>query len=92
MRSVIALGGNALLRRGEPMTAEVQRNNVKVAAKEQHGEDMPEVAGWRRGRAGRAMRRQVLPHYGPGLRLRWGDGLSYREFPDLDRPLVMPSR
>jgi carbamate kinase len=32
MRIVIALGGNALLRRGEPMTAEVQRKNVKVAA------------------------------------------------------------
>jgi carbamate kinase len=29
---VIALGGNALLRRSEPMTAEVQRRNVKVAA------------------------------------------------------------
>src|SRR3954453_15730737 len=32
MRVVIALGGNALLKRGEPMTAEVQRANVKVAA------------------------------------------------------------
>jgi carbamate kinase len=32
MRMVIALGGNALLRRGEPMTAEVQRRNVRVAA------------------------------------------------------------
>src|SRR6188474_1325264 len=32
MRVVIALGGNALLKRGEPMTAEVQRNNVKTAA------------------------------------------------------------
>jgi carbamate kinase len=32
MRIVIALGGNALLRRGEPMTAEVQRKNVRVAA------------------------------------------------------------
>ena len=29
MRVVIALGGNALLKRGEPMTAEVQRNNVE---------------------------------------------------------------
>jgi carbamate kinase len=29
---VIALGGNALLKRGEPMTAEVQRTNVRVAA------------------------------------------------------------
>jgi carbamate kinase len=32
MRIVIALGGNALLRRGEPMTTDVQRGNVKVAA------------------------------------------------------------
>jgi len=32
MRIVVALGGNALLRRGEPMTAEVQRANVKIAA------------------------------------------------------------
>lgn len=28
---VIALGGNALLRRGEPMTAEVQRRNIRTA-------------------------------------------------------------
>ena len=32
MRVVVALGGNALLKRGEPMTADVQRANVKVAA------------------------------------------------------------
>src|SRR5215469_3591732 len=32
MRVVVALGGNALLKRGEPMTAQVQRANVKVAA------------------------------------------------------------
>src|SRR4051812_15208283 len=32
MRIVVALGGNALLRRGEPMTAEAQRANVRVAA------------------------------------------------------------
>jgi carbamate kinase len=32
MRVVIALGGNALLKRGEPMTAEVQRRNVRMAA------------------------------------------------------------
>jgi carbamate kinase len=32
MRVVVALGGNALLRRGEPMTAEVQRTNVRAAA------------------------------------------------------------
>ncbi len=32
MRIVVALGGNALLRRGEPMTAEAQRVNVRIAA------------------------------------------------------------
>ncbi|GIK99177.1 MAG: carbamate kinase [Alphaproteobacteria bacterium] len=32
MRVVVALGGNALLKRGEPMTADVQRANVRVAA------------------------------------------------------------
>jgi carbamate kinase len=32
MRIVVALGGNALLKRGEPMTAEVQRRNIKIAA------------------------------------------------------------
>jgi carbamate kinase len=32
MRIVIALGGNALLRRGQPLDAAVQRANVKVAA------------------------------------------------------------
>ena len=32
MRVVVALGGNALLKRGEPMTAEVQRENVRSAA------------------------------------------------------------
>jgi carbamate kinase len=31
MRVVVALGGNALLTRGEPMTADVQRSNVKRA-------------------------------------------------------------
>jgi carbamate kinase len=32
MRVVVALGGNALLRRGEPMTADAQRANVRSAA------------------------------------------------------------
>ncbi len=34
MRIVVALGGNALLRRGEPMTAENQRGNVRTAAQQ----------------------------------------------------------
>jgi carbamate kinase len=33
MRVVVALGGNALLKRGEPMTHDVQRTNIKVAAR-----------------------------------------------------------
>jgi carbamate kinase len=33
MRVVVALGGNALLKRGEPMTADVQRGNIKTAAR-----------------------------------------------------------
>src|SRR3954467_13924109 len=32
MRIVIALGGNALLKRGEAMTAEAQRRNIRTAA------------------------------------------------------------
>ena len=32
MRVVVALGGNALLKRGEPMTHDVQRANIRVAA------------------------------------------------------------
>jgi carbamate kinase len=32
VRVVVALGGNALLKRGEPMTAENQRKNVRIAA------------------------------------------------------------
>jgi carbamate kinase len=33
VRILVALGGNALLERGEPMTAEAQRGNVRTAAK-----------------------------------------------------------
>ncbi|WP_133011292.1 carbamate kinase [Marinomonas flavescens] len=32
MRIVVALGGNALLKRGEPLTAQAQRANIKIAA------------------------------------------------------------
>ncbi len=34
MRIVVALGGNALLQRGQPMTAEMQRKNVRIAAQQ----------------------------------------------------------
>jgi carbamate kinase len=34
MRVVVALGGNALLKRGEPMTADVQRANVRTAVQQ----------------------------------------------------------
>ena len=30
---VVALGGNALLRRGEPLEADIQRKNIATAAK-----------------------------------------------------------
>ncbi len=33
MRIVVALGGNALLKRGEPLTVQNQRENVKIAAR-----------------------------------------------------------
>lgn len=32
MRILVALGGNALLKRGEPLTAHAQRKNIKIAA------------------------------------------------------------
>jgi carbamate kinase len=34
MRVVVALGGNALLQRGQPMTADKQRENVRTAARQ----------------------------------------------------------
>ena len=40
MKVVTALGGNALLKRGEPMTADAQRANVRVAA-----ESLARIAG-----------------------------------------------
>jgi carbamate kinase len=33
MLSVVALGGNALLKRGEPLTAERQLRNIRLAAR-----------------------------------------------------------
>ncbi|WOF16866.1 carbamate kinase [Methanoplanus sp. FWC-SCC4] len=32
MRIVVALGGNALIKRGQPLTAEIQRENIRTAA------------------------------------------------------------
>ncbi len=40
MKVVVALGGNALLKRGQPMTADAQRANVRVAA-----ESLARIAG-----------------------------------------------
>ena len=34
MRIVVALGGNALLKRGEPMTAQNQSANIRLAAEQ----------------------------------------------------------
>ncbi len=34
LKIVVALGGNALLRRGQPMTADAQRENVRVACRQ----------------------------------------------------------
>ncbi len=34
MRIVVALGGNALLRRGQPMSADNQRTNIRTAAEQ----------------------------------------------------------
>ena len=34
MRVVVALGGNALLRRGQELNAENQRNNIRMAAQQ----------------------------------------------------------
>ena len=45
MRIVIALGGNALLRRGQPMTAQNQRENVRIAA-EQNFQKYIKATNW----------------------------------------------
>jgi carbamate kinase len=68
MRVVIALGGNALIRRGQPMTAEVQRANVKVAA-----EGLARVA---------AEHELVISHgNGPQVGLLALEGAAYTEVP-----------
>jgi len=66
MKVVVAMGGNALLRRGEPMTAEVQRANVRTAA--------PALAALAR------KHRLVLSHgNGPQVGLLALQGAAYKE-------------
>ncbi|MFZ5789346.1 MAG: carbamate kinase [Pseudomonadota bacterium] len=66
MRVVAALGGNALLKRGEPMTAENQRANARIAAAA-----LAEVA--------RAGHRLVISHgNGPQVGLLALQGLAYK--------------
>ena len=80
MRIVVALGGNALLRRGEPMTAENQRANVRTAADGARGDSSRQRAGHhpRQRPAGRASG-------APGRGLRAGRGLSARRARRRDR-------
>ena len=73
MRIVVALGGNALLRRGQPMTAEHQRENVRVAAEQ--------LAPDRRGQRARHLARQRpagRAARAPGGGVRGGRGLPAR--------------
>ncbi len=73
MLVVIALGGNALLRRGEPLTAENQRANTKIAA-----EAIADVI--------RAGHRVVIAHgNGPQVGLLALQGAAYK--PDEAYPL-----
>ncbi|MCR8916266.1 carbamate kinase [Marinobacter panjinensis] len=73
MLVVAALGGNALLRRGEPLTAEAQRANVKIAA-----ESLADIA-----RAGHQL---VVTHgNGPQVGLLALQGAAYK--PDEAYPL-----
>lgn len=66
MRVVAALGGNALLKRGEPMTAENQRANARIAAAA-----LAELA--------RAGHRLVVSHgNGPQVGLLALQGLAYK--------------
>lgn len=73
MLVVAALGGNALLRRGEPLTAEAQRANVRIAA-----ESLAEIV-----RAGHQL---VVTHgNGPQVGLLALQGAAYK--PDEAYPL-----
>ncbi|NMT62198.1 carbamate kinase [Marinobacter orientalis] len=66
MLVVAALGGNALLRRGEPLTAEAQRANVKIAA-----DSLAEIV--------RAGHRLVITHgNGPQVGLLALQGAAYK--------------
>ncbi|MCC8392592.1 carbamate kinase [Paraburkholderia sp. MMS20-SJTR3] len=68
MRMVIALGGNALLRRGEPMTADNQRDNVRLAA-----EQIAQIA---------ADNELVIAHgNGPQVGLLALQGAAYKDVP-----------
>ncbi len=80
MRVVVALGGNALLKRGEPMTAEVQRHNVRTAA--------PGAGRGRGGRTSWSLPRQRTAGRAaraPGVRVRGGRGLPARRPGRADR-------
>ena len=66
MKVVVALGGNALLKRGEPMTADAQRANVRVAA-----ESLARIAG---------EHQLVISHgNGPQVGLLALEGAAYEE-------------
>lgn len=72
MRIIVALGGNALLKRGEPMTSEVQRANVRIAA-----ESLAPIAG---------AHQLVISHgNGPQIGLLALQGAAYK--PDEVSPL-----
>ena len=70
---VVALGGNALLKRGEPLEAAVQRKNIAVAARtialHQHHSPVASGAGARQWPAG-------WPAGAAKQRLRTGYALS----------------
>ena len=71
MRLVVALGGNALLRRGEPLTVENQRVNVRKAAQAlaELGEDITKLharlsGGESEGKISAGSRRRPGPGHG----------------------------
>jgi carbamate kinase len=69
MRVVVALGGNALLRRGQPMTPENQRENVRVAC------DHLAPIG--------AQHELIISHgNGPQIGLLALEGAAYQEVPE----------